>query len=86
MNNTYNIADFIKVGGPTEQRTMEQQVISKDIDVVVVQQTDWTPIIVTGVVVPLLIAAVGWWLQARWRKQHPNMPLTIANIKKSREK
>ena len=90
MNNTYDIADFIKVGGgnefPPEQRTFTEQQVTKDIDVVVVQQTDWTPILVTGVIVPLVIAAVGWWLQSRWRKEHPGVPLTIANIKKAREK
>ncbi len=60
----------------------EQQTIIQ----VVAPPPDYTLIMVTGVLVPLLIAMVGWWLQHRWRKQNPDMQLTWENVKKSRDK
>ncbi len=88
MNNTYDIADFIRVGGggESEQRTMEQTVMQDSGPDVIVIQQDNTAVWVAGVIVPVAIAIIGWWLQHKWRKDNPNMPLTIANIKKSREK
>ena len=47
-------------GGNFDQ---QQQLAIPEVRVEVVQPpTDYTPIIVTGVVVPLIIAAVGWYL------------------------
>jgi len=60
----------------------EQQTIIQ----IVAPPADYTLIMVTGVLVPLLIAMVGWWLQHRWRKQNPDMQLTWENVKKSRDK
>lgn len=46
-----------------------QQIAIPEVRVEVIQPpTDYTLVIVTGVVVPILIAAVGWWL-ANKRKQ-----------------
>ena len=50
-------------GGNFDQ---QQQMAIPEVHVNVVQPpTDYTLVIVTGVVVPLVIAAVGWWLAQR---------------------
>ena len=48
---------------------------------------DNTMLVVTGtIIVPLLIAGITLWFQHKWRKDNPGMPMTLANLKKSREK
>ena len=69
--------------GKMQQQTAMQQ--PQQTKVIIVTQ-DNTAVWVAGVAVPIIIACIGWWLQSRWRKEHPGMPLTVANIKKSREK
>jgi hypothetical protein len=50
-------------GGNFDQ---QQQIIIPEVHVEVVQPpTDYTLVIVTGVVVPLIIAVIGWWLTQR---------------------
>ena len=76
-----DVAELQLAGGGNldqQQQTIQVQVIQPP--------TDYTPLIVSGVIVPLLIAAVGWWLQSRWRKANPGMDLSWQNVKKAREK
>ncbi len=74
------VAELQLAGGGNfdQQQTIQVQVIQPP--------PDYTLFIVSGVVVPLLIAVVGWWLQARWRKANPGMDLSWQNVKKAREK
>lgn len=65
---------------------MEQQTQTTAPIIVHVPAQDNTAVWVAGVAVPLIIAIIGWWLQHKWHKANPNMPLTVANYKKSREK
>lgn len=66
-----------------QQQTFPQQQMQVP-QIIVVE--DGGPWIITGVVVPLVIALVGWWLQRRWKNENPGMKLTWENVKKSREK
>ena len=73
--------------GNAVQEQQQQQVAQKTI----VVQVETPPsndalIITTGVVVPLVIAMVGWYLQSRWRKNHPGVPMTLENVKKRMKK
>lgn len=61
----------------------QQTAISGQPQIIVVE--DGGPWIITGVVVPLVIALVGWWLQRRWKDNHPGMKFTWKNIKKSHQ-
>jgi hypothetical protein len=76
------VAQLQLAGGGDFSKMPQQQTIIQ----VVAPPVDYTLIMVTGVLVPLLIAMVGWWLQHRWRKQNPDMQLTWENVKKSRDK
>ena len=79
--------EIVVAGGGDFNDTPQQTVVVQPAEpTVVIIEQDNTAVWVAGVAVPLIIAIVGWWLQARWRKQHPGMELTLANIKKSREK
>jgi len=68
------------------QQQMIQQTGQSHQPIIIQQVQDNTVVWVTGVVVPLTIAIIGWWLQHKWRKQNPGMTLTWKNIKKSKEK
>lgn len=63
--------------GLTEQ---QEQMVQKAIVVEVEQPpTDYTFLWVSGVIVPIVIAAVGWWIQHKRHKKdirykHPTIP------------
>ena len=62
-------------GGGFEEYPQQQQWTQQTVQPQIIVVEDGGPWVITGVLVPVLIAIVGWWLHRRWAKQHPGEKL-----------
>ena len=52
-----------RVGFAPEQQQMTEQMVQKAIEIeVITPPPDYTYLWVSGVIVPVLLAAIGWWI------------------------